>query len=133
MCEACNEAIKEMYSPSKQQKQHRIYEKEMMVLKGKPMDVDIDPEVDRKFNKALRNRKLAALGGLALGTGLGVVAGQKVGRNFGGDFGAGYGTGLGGFAGGILGARTGSKVADLLHAPDYAAYAADVRKKLRNA
>ena len=135
MCEACNEAIKEMYSPSKQQKQHRIYEKEMMVLKGRPMDVDIDPEVDRKFNKALRNRKLAALGGLALGTGLGVVAGERIGFGLskGSDYAAGAGGAMGGFVGGTLGARTGSKVADLLQAPDYEAYAADVRKKLRNA
>jgi len=135
MCEACNEAIKEMYSPSKQQKRHRIYEKEMMVLKGRPMDVDIDPEVDRKFNKALRNRKLAALGGLALGTGLGVVAGERIGFGLskGSDYAAGAGGAMGGFVGGTLGARTGSKVADLLQAPDYEAYAADVRKKLRNA
>ena len=137
MCEACNEAIKEMYSPSRQQKQHRIYEKEMLVYSAEPMDIDIDPDVERKFNRAARNRKLAALGGLALGTGLGAVAGRKIGGALGSKgssgFAAGYGSALGGFAGGTLGSRVGGRVADLLQAPDYAAYAADVRKKLRNA
>ena len=133
MCEACNEAIREMYSPSKQQKQHRIYEKQVMVYSAEPMDIDIDPEVDRKYKKSMRNRQLAKLGGLALGTGLGVVAGEKVGRKIGGDFGAGYGSGLGGIAGGTLGMRTGTKVADLLQAPDYDAYGAEFRKNLPNA
>ena len=135
MCEACNEAIKEMYSPSKQQKQHRIYEKQMMSYTTRT-PVDIDPEVDRKFNKAMRNRKLAKLGGLALGTGLGAVAGHQIGSSLNNNpagFAAGASTALGGVIGSRLGARTGERVSDLLHAPDYAAYAADVRKKLRNA
>ena len=134
MCEACNEAIKEMYSPSKQQKQHRIYEKQMLVYSAEPMDIDIDPEVDRKFNKALRNRKLAKLGGLALGTGLGVVAGSKIGGALGkgqSGFAAGYGSALGGIAGGTVGMRTGGRVADLLQAPDYAAYSAELNKNIK--
>jgi hypothetical protein len=134
MCEACNEAIKEMYSPSKQQKQHRIYEKEMLVYSAEPMDIDIDPEVDRKFNKANRNRQLAKLGGLALGTGLGIVAGKKIGGALGksqSGFAAGYGSALGGIAGGTLGMRTGGRVADLLQAPDYAAYSAELNKNIR--
>jgi hypothetical protein len=125
MCEACNEAIKEMYSPSKQQKQHRIYEKEM----------NIDPEVDRKHNKANKNRQLAKLGGLALGTGLGAVVGRRVGGSFGSKgssgFAAGYGSALGGFAGGSIGMRTAERVADLLQAPDYAAYSAEFNKNVR--
>lgn len=136
MCEACNEAIKEMYSPSKQQKQHRIYEKQMMSYTTRT-PVDIDPEVDRKFNKAMRNRKLAKLGGLALGTGLGFVAGRKVGGAFGSKgssgFSAGYGSALGGVIGSRLGARTGERVSDLLHAPDYAALEKELRKNLPNA
>ena len=134
MCEACNEAIKEMYSPSKQQKQHRIYEKEMLVYSAEPMDIVIDPEVDRKFNKANRNRQLAALGGTVLGTGLGVVAGERIGFGLskGSDYAAGAGGAMGGFAGGILGARTGGRVADLLQAPDYAAYSAELNKNIRN-
>jgi hypothetical protein len=134
MCEACNEAIKEMYSPSKQQKKHRIYEKEMLVYSAEPMDIDIDPEVDRKFNKANRNRQLAKLGGLALGTGLGIVAGKKIGGALGksqSGFAAGYGSALGGIAGGTLGMRTGGRVADLLQAPDYAAYSAELNKNIR--
>lgn len=135
MCEACNEAINEMYSPSKQQKQHRIYEKEMLVYSAEPMDIDIDPEVDRKFNKANRNRQLAKLGGLALGTGLGVVAGRKIGGAFNNkgtnSFAAGYGAGLGGIAGGTIGMRTGGRVADLLQAPDYDAYSAELNKNIK--
>ena len=100
---------------------------------AEPMDIDIDPEVDRKYKKSMRNRQLAKLGGLALGTGLGVVAGEKVGRKIGGDFGAGYGSGLGGIAGGTLGMRTGTKVAELLQAPDYDDYGAEFRKNLPNA
>lgn len=135
MCEACNEAIKEMYSPSKQQKQRRIYEKEMLVHSAEPMDIDIDPEVDRKFNKANRNRQLAKLGGLALGTGLGVVAGRKIGGALGSKgstgFAAGYGSALGGIAGGTIGMRTGGRVADLLQAPDYDAYSAEFNKNIK--
>lgn len=135
MCEACNEAIKEMYSPSKQQKQRRIYEKEMLVYSAEPMDIDIDPEVDRKHNKANRNRQLAKLGGLALGTGLGVVAGRRVGGSFGSKgtsgFSAGYGAALGGVIGGRLGSRTGTKIADLLQAPDYDAYSAELNKNIK--
>lgn len=137
MCEACNEAIREMYSPSKQQKQHRIYEKQVMVYSAEPMDIDIDPEVDRKYKKSMRNRQLAKLGGLALGTGLGVVAGRRVGSSFGSKgtsgFSAGYGAALGGVIGGRLGSRTGGRVADLLQAPDYAALEKELRKNLPNA
>jgi len=137
MCEACNEAIKEMYSPSKQQKQRRIYEKEMLVYSAEPMDIDIDPDVERKFNRAARNRKLAALGGLALGTGLGAVAGRRVGGALGSKgssgFFAGYGSALGGIAGGTLGMRAGGRLADLLQAPDYQSYSAEINKKIKNA
>lgn len=135
MCEACNEAIKEMYSPSRQQKQHRIYEKQMMSYTTRT-PVDIDPEVDRKFNKAMRNRKLAKLGGLALGTGLGAAAGHQIGSSLNNNpagFAAGASTALGGVIGSRLGARTGERVSDLLHAPDYAALEKELRKNLPNA
>jgi len=135
MCEACNEAIKEMYSPSKQQKQHRIYEKEMLVYSAEPMDIDIDPEVEKRYNKANRNRKLAALGGLALGTGLGGFVGRRVGGALGSKgssgFSAGYGSALGGLVGGTVGSRAGGLIATGLQLPDYAAYGAELNKNIR--
>ena len=128
-----SEGDKRKKKSSKQQ--HRIYEKEMLVYSAEPMDIDIDPDVERKFNRAARNRKLAALGGLALGTGLGAVAGRKIGGALGSKgssgFAAGYGSALGGFAGGTLGSRVGGRVADLLQAPDYAAYSAELNKNIR--
>ena len=135
MCGACNDVIAEARGRKKKssKQQHRIYEKEMLVYSAEPMDLNIDPEVEKRYNKANRNRKLAALGGLALGTGLGVVAGERIGFGLskGSDYAAGTGGAMGGFVGGTLGARTGSKVADLLQAPDYAAYSAELNKNIR--
>ena len=138
MCGACNDVIAEATGRKKKssKQKHRISEKQMMSYTTRT-PVDVDPEVDRKFNKAMRNRKLAKLGGLVLGTGLGVVAGRGVGSSFGSKgtsgFSAGYGAALGGVIGGRLGSRTGGRVADLLQAPDYAALEKELRKNLPNA
>lgn len=137
MCGACNDVIAEARGRKKKssKQQHRINEKQMMSYTTRT-PVDIDPEVDRKFNKAMRNRKLAKLGGLVLGTGLGFVAGRQIGsslKNNPNGFAAGYGSALGGVLGGRLGSRAGGRVSDLLHATDYAALEKELQKNLPNA
>ena len=127
MCEACNEAIKEAFQPTNQQKHHRIYEKATMYLQ--PTIADVPDDIIKNKRKADRNALIArGIGALAGGV-LGYASGGQIGKAIAGksQYAQGYGTGYGGFAGGILGASLGSRaatnIAGALNRPAYQDYA----------
>ena len=127
MCEACNEAIKEVFQPTAQQKHRRIYEKATMYLQ--PTIADVPDDIIQNKRKADRDALIAKGIGALAGAGLGFAAGGQIGKAIAGksQYAQGYGTGYGGVTGGFLGAALGSRaatnIAGSLNRPAYQDYA----------
>ena len=116
MCQACNEAIKEAFSPTKQQRHHRVYESSAPQVAFKRKFVDIDPQVTDQKRKSDRRRLVGRGIGALAGTALGVIAGGRYGKSVGGQdaFTQGKVTGLAQVGLGVLGAAAGSRLGSAL-------------------
>jgi hypothetical protein len=117
MCQACNEAIKEAFSPTKQQRHHRVYESSAPQVAFKRKFVDIDPQVTDQKRKSDRRRLVGRGIGALAGTALGLMAGGKYGKSLSGGsdtFTQGKATGLAQVGLGVLGAAAGSRLGSAL-------------------